>query len=246
MRAVLRWGLLLLLGCSGWGAAAPAAARCQQCSSDFLCLSASEGALLCVGFGQSCTMAGACFSRPSRDGGGFDDPMMEAVTSITVLDEPPAAVGPTGVRVERLPGGDLAAEGAARAWAARTGAAARPTLLAGLMHGQGLPIAVRTRDGDGFVLERRDTRQGIRIVVRSLFAGNPGHVIVSRYVEEGDLVALRTNIGGRGRVVLLQPLRLSATADAGRIAAMQAAVGEAARSRPARGALEVEVAPAGE
>lgn len=230
--------LLLLVG-----GARRAEAVCRQCSSDMICLSASEGAQLCLGFGNSCTMAGPCFAGPRDEDGGLDDPITEAVTAVTVLDEAPTALGSTGVRIEHARGEDLAADAAARGWATRIGGAPRPTLVAGLMHGQGLPIAVRTRAGDGFVLERRDSRRGIKLVVRSMFAGQPGHVIVSRFVEEGDLVAVRATVGGRNRTVLLHVLRLSTTADAGRIEAMQAQVSDAARARRGPAALEVDLVP---
>lgn len=242
MRSILRpamslWLLLLLI--SG---ATRAEAVCRQCSSNFVCLSASEGAQLCLAFGTTCTMAGACFSGP-RDDGGLDDPLPEAVTAVTVLDQAPTALGSTGVRIEHAPGEDLAADAAARGWASRTGGSPRPTLIAGLMHGQGVPIGVRTREGDGFVLERRDSRRGIKLVVRSMFAGQPGHVIVSRFVSEGDLVALRATIGGRSRTVLLHVLRLSSSRDASRIEAMQALVTAAARARHGAAALEVDLVP---
>ncbi len=220
----------------------PAFAVCRVCTGNFTCLSTSEGAQMCLAFGQTCTMAGACFaSHPDYE--GLDDPLMEAITSVTVLDEAPTALGTTGVRLERAVGEELAAGAAARGWAQRTGGAVRPTLIAGLMHGQGIPIAVRMREGDGFVIERRDTRKGIKLVVRSLFAGHPGHVIVSRIVEEGDLVALRANVAGRSRVVLLHVLKLSTTRDSGRIEALQAQVAEAARERRGTKALEFDLVP---
>lgn len=242
-RILLLFGVAFLLT----GAAPRAHALCRQCSSTFTCLSASEGARLCLAFGETCTMAGACVAGPRDPGGGLDDPLDgpvdEALTSVTVLDEAPSALGPTGVRIESARGEDLVADAAARGWSMRTGGEARPTLLAGLMHGQGIPIAVRTRTGDGFVIERRDTRRGVKLVVRSMFAGHPGHVIVSRFIEDGDLVAVRVPFEGRPRVVLFQALRLSSTRDAARIEAMQAAVAESARMRRTPGARSVDLVP---
>jgi len=188
-------------------------------------------------------MAGACFaSQPGQDG-GLDDPLDDALMSVTVLDEAPTALGSTGVRIEHETGIDLAGEDAARGWAQRVGGTSRPILLAGLMHGYGVPMAVRTREGDGFVLDRRDSRRGIKLVVRSLFAGQPGHVIVSRYVEPGDLVALRATVGGRSRVVLLHVLRFSSTQDASRIRALQAAVAASNREIRGHAPLDVDLVP---
>ena len=104
-------------------------------------------------------------------------------------------------------------------------------------------MAVRTREGDGFVLDRRDSRRGIKLVVRSLYAGQAGHVILSRYVEQGDLVALRATVGGRSRVVLLHVLRISSTQDAPRIRALQAAVAASSRESRVRAPLEVDLVP---
>ena len=248
MRLLHRILLLAALSLICSGAWQRARAVCRQCTGSFACVATSEGAHVCLGLGTTCTMAGACYSSPHRDDGGLDDPRDpggEAVTTITVLEQASPALGSTGVRLDRGMGEDLAADAAARAWAKRTGEPMRATLLAGLMHGCGVPIALRTREGDGIVLDRRDTRRGIKLVVRSMFAGQPGHVILSRFVDEGDLVALRANIGGRARVVLLQPLRIADTADPRRIESMQAAVTEAARNRRS-GALEVDLVPVSE
>lgn len=239
MSASLRSASLLCLMVATCVASTRAEAMCFQCTSDFACQSTSAGARVCIGIGQTCSMAGACFApRPSQDG-GLDDPLDDALMSVTVLDDGPAALGATGVRIEHETGVDLAGEDAARGWAQRVGAVPRSALLAGLMHGHGVPMAVRTREGDGFVLDRRDSRRGIKLVVRSLFAGQPGHVILSRYVELGDLVALRATVGGRSRVVLLHVLRVSSTQDAPRIRALQAAV--AASTRESRGTAKLDV-----
>ncbi|MEO5989725.1 MAG: hypothetical protein ABIU54_13035 [Candidatus Eisenbacteria bacterium] len=243
MRSILQPAMCLGLLFLELGGTTPAGAACRQCGSNFACLSASEGAQVCLAFGNACTMAGPCYAGHSGEDGGLDDPILEAVTAITVLDEVSTALGGTGVRIERALGEDLAAAAAARGWASRIGGAPRPTLVAGLMHGQGIPIAVRTREGDGFVLDRRDSRRGIKLVVRSMFAGQPGHVIVSRYVEDGDLVALRATVGGRHRTVLVQVLRLSTTRDAGRLDRMQALVTAAARERQGAAALDVDLVP---
>ena len=243
MPASLRFASLLCLIAATFFAPPRAQAACLQCASNFVCQSTPEGARVCIAIGQTCSMAGACYGGQHGQDGGLDDPLDEALMSVTVLDEAPTALGPTGVRFERVTGTDLAGEEAARGWAERVGGAPRPTLLAGLMHGHGVPMAVRTREGDGFVLDRRDSRRGIKLVVRSLFAGQAGHVILSRYVERGDVIARRATVGGRARVVLLHVLRLSSVQDAPRIRAMQAAVAESSRQRSGRASLDVDLVP---
>ncbi len=243
MSASQRFASLLCLMVATCIASTRAQALCFQCTSDFACQSTPTGARVCIAIGQTCSMAGACFAAHPGQDGGLDDPLDEALMSVTVLDEAPTALGSTGVRIEHETGIDLAGEDAARGWAQRVGGASRPTLLAGLMHGHGVPMAVRTREGDGFVLERRDSRRGIKLVVRSLFAGQAGHVILSRYVELGDLVALRATVGGRSRVVLLHVLRFSRTQDAPRIRALQTAVAASSRDGQGRAALEVDLVP---
>lgn len=242
MSASLRFASLLCLvvACCS---TSPAGAMCFQCSSDFACQSTPQGARVCLGIGQTCSMAGACYGPHPGQDGGLDDPLDEALMSVTVLDEAPTALGATGVRIEHETAFDLAGEEAARGWAQRVGGAARPTLLAGLMHGHGVPMAVRTREGDGFVLERRDSRRGIKLVVRSLFAGQAGHVILSRYVEAGDLVALRATVAGRSRVVLLHVLRIASAEGVSRIRALQAAVASSSRARAKGSTLDVDLVP---
>jgi len=171
------------------------------------CATSTAGAVLCLGNGDGCVMAGRC--RPGPPGGYESD---FAMIQLTLLED---AAGPApGGRARVLRGaGPLAVGRHAQRLAREStgGAGGEPRIaFSGVGAGEGATAAFRSRRGDGFTLRRDADGRGAVVTVRALHAGRPGATLARERLDEHDALAVRVTLDGRPRLLLVQAPTLPA------------------------------------
>jgi hypothetical protein len=210
-------------------AAAPAGAGCLVCGTGMWCVSNSVGALVCLGNGDACVMAGRC-----REGGHGGYQSDYAMIQLTLLEAAPG-LAPAG-RGRVLRGAGPLSVGRRAQHLAREvagGAAAEPEIaFSAVGAGEGATTAFRSRRGDGFTLRRDADGRGAVVTVRALVAGRPGATLARERLGEDDALAVRVTLEGRARLLLVQAPTLPAAEGEARELEARAALRGANGARP--------------
>lgn len=208
----------------------PAAASCVTCSSEMYCADSPRGAWFCLGDGNACVMAGRCMGS---GGGGFLDGGMSMI-QVSLLEDSPGLMTLGVSRRERAVGPVAAGRQATRIARAATGGGVEPAILySGLGYGEGVTVAFRSKQGDGFTLRRDADGRGARLTVRSLLGGRPGRVLANERVDENDALLVRVTLDGRTRLLVLQAATLPKPEAMDREELVKRELRDAAFGRPA-------------
>jgi hypothetical protein len=211
------WVVVVAAGC------AAGAQACANCSPDMWCVSAARGALLCLGDGNACLMAGRCIGS-SR----LPD---QAMIQLTLLEDSPALAGGGPSRLLRGAGEIAVGRQAVRIAAGGAGDGGDVVFSLAGYHEGGTAV-FRARAGDGFALRRERDGRGARIEVLALAGGWPGRPLARERVDADDALVVRVPFEGRTCILVVQAATLPAAEAASREAAARRELQESRAGQP--------------
>jgi hypothetical protein len=175
---------------------APGAMACQTCTTDLYCNQGGHGAMLCMGDGNVCGLAGRCT--------GFLSMADVASLQVTLLDASPGTVSAVPSRVVRNAGEITVGREAGRL---AGGAMGDPVFSLTGVHEGGVAAFVAPA-GDGFALRRENAGRGAWITVYALDNGRIGRVLGHERIDAEDAMVIRVPFDGRTRTLVLQAANL--------------------------------------